>query len=1172
MTTLTPISLGAPPSALAANLAAMGARSPRAAEAVRAARSAPLEWTETGQPGAPSASIDGRALASRRRPLDEAEAFAAGADLHKAGAVVVLGFGLGYHIAALARRAKRHTLVIVYEPDATVLRAALERADFSRIFTEHNVIVLTEADAGPALTRAVQGAEPLMAIGVQFMEHAPSVARLRASAPTFTEAVTRVVASLRTQVITTMVQMDVTVRNLLMNADHYAFRPGVDDLAGVASGRPAVVISAGPSLQRNLDLLAQPGVRDRVVIVAVQTVLKPLLARGIRPHFVTALDYHEISRRFYEGLTAADVEGVTLVAEPKANAAILEAFPGEIRLIGSSLLDLVLGRELAGAHAELPPGATVAHLAYSLARHLGADPVILIGQDLAFTDGRYYAPGAAIHDVWAPELNPFNTLETMEWQRIVRWRGHLHRRSDQFGRPVYTDDQMSTYLAQFEGYFSADAERGLTTIDATEGGVSKASTRAMSLREALERYARPSGCDPRLMGESSERGASPSKARQLRNRIDHLRRDVRLVAEGSKSAAGLLERMPAVRHDERRLNALIDEVHRVRGRVQRLGAAYEMVQRLNQAGAFKRFRADRLLALAEELTPFEQQGRQIERDLMNVRWLGDAAKTLDELLGATLAAIDGAPRLTRDPPPPAPETLDDNESNESAPSPARPKARVVGAIVVADLAMSSLGTPRDLTRPIGERSALQRTLDRLSRCALLRDAPVCHLTGDTAALTEHFRATRGTRAWARNSWRGGIGGATVYDELIEPRLIKRVMEERRLDAALIVGGDWALVEPALCDAIIERHRENPGAHPLSFSQAPPGLAGIVVSAEFIADLARGREAGDPFATIGGVLGYNPRKPRTDPVAAPACVQLDASVRQCAERFIPDSPDRVALIEAILESDAASASDIVRFAESFRAEHAPLVFEEMVLELSRSGHGDRQDMPIDWVVGIIEQSAALNPALAITLGSDRSDAMLHPGVFDAIDAAVRAGLSMHIRTELRCDAGAVDRLAASGVHIVSIDLHAGSRETYRRVRGVDHYDRVVENIDRLLRARGPLVVPRLLKRDAVYEEVEGFFDRATLVCSWAVLDQFGERPEGERLQPLGKPVQTARRDWRSRMLIDGSGEVPADEIGRAGWAATIGEHSLVDAWRALQQHRLSAWRSDGDGHPDLRTGW
>src|SRR5690606_41186345 len=68
-------------------------------------------------------------------------------------------------------------------------------------------------------------------------------------------------------------------------------------------------------------------VRERVVIVATPTVLQPLLRRGIRPHFVCALDWSDISARFYEGLTAEDVEGITLVAEAKVNPAVIDAFP-----------------------------------------------------------------------------------------------------------------------------------------------------------------------------------------------------------------------------------------------------------------------------------------------------------------------------------------------------------------------------------------------------------------------------------------------------------------------------------------------------------------------------------------------------------------------------------------------------------------------------------------------------------------------------------------------------------------------------------------------------------------------------------------------------------------------------------------------------------------------------
>src|SRR5690606_27993706 len=134
-------------------------------------------------------------------------------------------------------------------------------------------------------------------------------------------------------------------------------------------------------------------------------------------------------------------------------------------------------------------GATVAHLAHYLARHLGCDPVALIGQDLGFTDGQYYAAGAAIHEVWACELNEFVSLELLEWHRIVRSRGILHRVQDVLGRPIYTDEQMATYLAQFERDFLADTSAGLRVIDATEGGVRKAHTTLMTLAAFLREFA-----------------------------------------------------------------------------------------------------------------------------------------------------------------------------------------------------------------------------------------------------------------------------------------------------------------------------------------------------------------------------------------------------------------------------------------------------------------------------------------------------------------------------------------------------------------------------------------------------------------------------------------------------------------------------------------------------------
>ena len=74
----------------------------------------------------------------------------------------------------------------------------------------------------------------------------------------------------------------------------------------------------------------------------------------------------------------------------------------------------------------------------------------------------------------------------MEWQRIVRFRPHLHKTVDVHGRSIYTDAQMRTYLQQFEADFAAAARDGVDIVDATGGGVAKQHAR-VAWKQFLDR-------------------------------------------------------------------------------------------------------------------------------------------------------------------------------------------------------------------------------------------------------------------------------------------------------------------------------------------------------------------------------------------------------------------------------------------------------------------------------------------------------------------------------------------------------------------------------------------------------------------------------------------------------------------------------------------------------------
>jgi hypothetical protein len=401
-------------------------------------------------------------------------------------------------------------------------------------------------------------------------------------------------------------------------------------LHNAAAGYPAVLVAAGPSLAKNVHLLARRGVRSRVVIIAAQTVLKPLLDRGIRPHFVTALDYHEISRRFYEDLPR--LPDVTLVAEPKANKAILDHYPGPVRLCRSSFLDTLLG-PIARPMMGLAAGSTVAHLSLYLAQFLGCDPILLTGQDLGFSDGLYYCPGTAIEEVWSPELSVFNTMEMMQWKRIARHKGNLQRMSDVHGRPIFSDEQMVTYLRQFERDFATSAQ---AIIDCTEGGLPKQHTQRMTLAEALERHA---GRDlPAMAIASCELDGERLKltAAHLKNRAEQVRELIGV----SNRTIDLLGRMLKHQRDLRKMDKLFDELGGYQRKVAELKEAFMLVNELNQIGAFNRTRADRAIRVSDSGDEYEKQRQQLERDVENVTWLVQGCEEALEIFGEASERVE----------------------------------------------------------------------------------------------------------------------------------------------------------------------------------------------------------------------------------------------------------------------------------------------------------------------------------------------------------------------------------------------------------------------------------------------------------------------------------------------------------------------------------------------------
>jgi hypothetical protein len=621
-----------PPEApLVANLAALWATEPRLAEAIESLEEDAAYGVEQSRAGVPTVMVrtaNGHSvyLHSRFEPGKEAGQQIGTIEIGSKACFHVLGLGLGYHLSLLFEKASSEAIFCVFEPDLRMIRTALEARDLSEAISSFRVLWFWNGDKSEFFRRLTPHTA-LISVGSETVIHGPSQ---RLHDEFFGDVQTwlgEFAAFCKTNMNTLLFNSEQTARNIAQNIGRYAATGSLGRLHERHRGKPAVIVSAGPSLGKNKHLLK--GLDERAVLIAVQTTLKPLLEMGVEPHYVTSLDYHEICTRFFEKLPGRI--RTELIAEPKATPRVLEMMTGPLTLLGNDFAESLI-RESKLNKPGLTSGATVAHLAFYLAEYLGCDPIIFVGQDLGFSDGLCYAPGTSYEDVWRPELSRFCTLEMKQWEQIVRDRPILRKIPDYQGRPMYTEERLFTYLLQFERDFGKSKSR---IIDATEGGALKRGTTPMPLKEAIEKF-----CDHGTI-EFPQDAPEPrwDLLADCRKSILLRREEAVEIEKISRQTLPLLEEIRDYLDDQERVNGIIARIDSLRSRMDLLGRTYDQVTQFTQKTELRRFEADRKLA-ALRLTGRDRQQHQVERDIVNVRAMIAAAETFQTLMLEIVEHLD----------------------------------------------------------------------------------------------------------------------------------------------------------------------------------------------------------------------------------------------------------------------------------------------------------------------------------------------------------------------------------------------------------------------------------------------------------------------------------------------------------------------------------------------------
>ena len=389
--------------------------------------------------------------------------------------LVVFGIGLGWHWKALLPwlQAKATRRLVFLEDDLAIIQAFLESALAEPFFK----------DPQSTLLFLEEGSE-----GRQAKELVTWYAYQRAWSMVASPAYSRYRHEVFTQLSTELTVFQIDLSSILSELFEPSFGPlrnfgrtlflwkkslQASSLFDRFKGCPAIVVAAGPSLEKEIEHLRK--MESRALIIAGGSAVNALLQAGIVPHLAATVDpnpmqyarFRQIqpfclpilyrSRALYEALMLQC--GPLLYLRGGDGYPIVEWFEHALGMRGKAV----------------DGGNSVANMIIETAYAFGCRSIVMVGYDLAYTDGERYT-SLVSESMASGESSAFHG-ET---------KGQLIDGTTYDGRPVLTEAKWMTEANWIE-QFSKNHPR-LHLVNTAQDGLAIKGLTRMPFTEAVEKF------------------------------------------------------------------------------------------------------------------------------------------------------------------------------------------------------------------------------------------------------------------------------------------------------------------------------------------------------------------------------------------------------------------------------------------------------------------------------------------------------------------------------------------------------------------------------------------------------------------------------------------------------------------------------------------------------------
>ena len=380
--------------------------------------------------------------------------------------VFFVGLGNIYYLEELLKVVDKNNVILIYEPSFRIFYELLKKVELSKIISGYTVALIVEGINSDGLEQMISSMIQGDKVPIMKQFVLPNYEQLFPNEICeYKKKLVFYVKNYGVNVFTRIRFSNVIGENVFQNVKYVktGYRAGQLQKA-IPTDIPAIVVSAGPSLNNNIEELRKA--KNKAFIIAVDTAVRPLLKAGIIPDMFAIVD----GKKPLSLVELEEAKTIPLITTVDAAKEVLNYHEGKKFFYdeGYEYVNHLFEINKKGFES-LPIGGSVATQAFSLVCHLGFKTIILVGQDLALTGNKTHADGTfkekmQIVDTKSNKMVPGNYEEL-----------------------VPTREDFDNYRIWFE-FFIGEWKKinGISVINATEGGAKIAGTDIMTLKDAIE--------------------------------------------------------------------------------------------------------------------------------------------------------------------------------------------------------------------------------------------------------------------------------------------------------------------------------------------------------------------------------------------------------------------------------------------------------------------------------------------------------------------------------------------------------------------------------------------------------------------------------------------------------------------------------------------------------------